>query len=156
MPVMLSVGITESIAMLVSNGCWCNRRFHRISFFLTLLPSSLPNLFVSFLYLHMSFPCLQCLANGDLFIDTLLIYLGLELDWLIDWLKNYLWTESSSHSRVILLVSGLYGSHSMRTRKFSTNLYRQTTYTMTCIFLRLPASCLRRRVYFYVEANASR
>jgi len=44
MPIMLSVGITESIAMLVSNGCWCNGRFHRISFFLALLPSSLPNL----------------------------------------------------------------------------------------------------------------
>jgi len=44
-------------------------------------PSSfLPNLSVSFLYLHMSFPSLQCLANGDVLMDILLIYLCLEPD----------------------------------------------------------------------------
>ena len=154
MPVMFSVGITDSITILVSNGCWCNCRFHRLSFFLALLPSSLPNLSVSVLYLHMSLPFLQCLANGDLFIDILLIYLVLELNWLIDW--HYILTESSSHCNVILFIWGLYRSHSIKTRKFYANLCRQATCKMTlCVFLRRPSSCLRRRVCFYVETNAS-
>ena len=79
------------------------------------------------------------------------------IDWLIDWLTNYLWTESSSHGKVILFISGLYESHSIRTRKFSANWCRQASYKMAlCTFLRRPSSCLRRRVYFYVKASVSR
>jgi hypothetical protein len=111
----------------------------------------------SFLCLHMSFPCLQCLANGDLFIDILLIDLFEFGTWLIDWLTNYLWTESSSRCKVILFISGLYGSHSIRTHKFAANLCRQATYKMTlCVFLRRTSSCLICRVCFYAETNVSR